>query len=150
MSFFTAGMAASSDRLSKAGYCITLPRSSCRAVLLAVCASATRRHITNSMPEASVNIQALCKKKQAVESQENLMAEWDGQILKEKQDIANQLQYMGEIFGGLQWYLSRNRTTSRKFCIDFRRLNAVAIKVRYPLLDFVNRLRRGEVFSTGL
>ncbi|CAO3689815.1 unnamed protein product [Umbelopsis vinacea] len=96
------------------------------------------------MPEASVNIQALCKKKQAVESQENLMAEWDGQILKEKQDIANQLQHMGEIFGGLQWYLSRNRTTSRKFCIDFRRLNAVAIKVRYPLLDFVNRLRRGE------
>jgi hypothetical protein len=75
-----------------------------RRLLLAVCASATRLHITDSMPEASATIQALCKKKQLLGSLENLIAEWNGQIPKEKQDIAYQLQHMGEIFGGLQWY----------------------------------------------
>jgi hypothetical protein len=56
------------------------------------------------MPEASATIQALCKKKQVLGSLESVIAEWDGQVPKEKQDIANQLQHKGEIFGGLQWY----------------------------------------------
>jgi hypothetical protein len=42
---------------------------------------------------------------------------------------------------------------STRFCVDFRRLDAVTIKDRYPLPrmeDLLDRLRGGEVFSTGL